>query len=56
MKPGGRSLIREDQKALLMRIHMNIVTVTGLAQVEEVLDMIKKDIMLIIREALAALQ
>ncbi|MCI88347.1 hypothetical protein A2U01_0109634, partial [Trifolium medium] len=56
MKTGGWRRIREDLKALPMWTHMNAVTVTDLVQVEEVLDMIKKGIMSIIREALVALQ
>jgi hypothetical protein len=56
MKTGGWKHIREDLKALRMRTHMNAVTVTDLVQVEEVLDMIKKGIMPIIREAQVALQ
>ena len=57
MKTGDLRRIREDLEALHMRTHMNVVIVTGLVQVEEVLDMIKKvGNMVIIREVLVVLQ
>ena len=57
MKTGDLRRIREDLEALHMRTHMNVVIVTGLVQVEEVRDMIKKvGNTVIIREALVVLQ
>jgi len=54
MKTRGQRLITE---ALHMRTHMNVVTVTGLVLVEEVLYMIKKiGNMVITRKALVVLQ
>ena len=54
MKTRGQRLITE---ALHMRTHMNVVTVTGLVLVEEVLYMIKKiGNMVITKKALFVLQ
>jgi len=57
MKTGELRHIREDLKALHMKTHRNVVMVTGLVQVEEVRDMIKKvGNMVIIREVPVVLQ